>query len=129
MGSSFYSCRSSEMVLAEDLINITPDNSLTLFDRGFYSLGLLNRWHHAGRNRHWLQPMRKGTQYEVIRSLGRQDKLIKLKTTAQARKKFADLPDSIEVRLVTKTVKGKAVNILTSLTDPMRFPHAEIVDL
>jgi len=34
---------------------------------------------------------------------------------------FADLPDSIEVRLVTKTIKGKEVNIITSLTDPMRF--------
>ncbi|WP_077340384.1 IS4 family transposase [Pseudocolwellia agarivorans] len=129
MGSVFDSCRSSEMVLAEDLIDSTPDNSLTLFDRGFYSLGLLNRWHHGGKNRHWLQPMRKGTQYEVVRSLGRHDKLIKLKATAQARKKFDDLPESIEVRLVTKTVKGKEVNILTSLTDPMRFPKADIVDL
>ncbi|WP_448570093.1 transposase, partial [Thalassotalea ganghwensis] len=81
------------------------------------------------KNRHWLQPMRKGTRYEVVRSLGRQDKLIKLKTTAQARKKFAELPDGIEVRLVTKTIKGKEVSILTSLTDPMRFPKAEIVDL
>ena len=129
IGSAFDSCRTSEMVLAEDLIDTTPDNSLTLFDRGFYSLGLLNRWHHAGKNRHWLQPMRKGTQYEVIRTLGRQDKLIRFKTTAQARKKFDDLPEGIEVRLVTKTVKGKEVNILTSLTDPMRFPKADIVDL
>jgi len=129
LGSTFDSCRSSEMVLAEDLIDSTPDNSLTLFDRGFYSLGLLNRWHHAGENRHWLQPMRKGTQYEVVRSLGRQDKLIRLKTTAQSRKKFADLPDNIEVRLVTKNIKGKEVNILTSLIDPMRFPKADIVDL
>lgn len=107
IGSTFDSCRSSEMVLAEDLIDSTPDNSLTLFDRGFYSLGLLNRWHHAGKNRHWLQPMRKGTQYEVVRSLGRQDKLIRLKATAQARKKFGDLPDNLEVRLVTKKYQRK----------------------
>ena len=57
--------------------------------------------------------MRKGTQYEIVHSLGRQDKLIEIKATAQARKKFDDLLESIEVRLVTKTVKGKEVNILT----------------
>ena len=52
MGIAFDSCRTSEMVLAEDLIEATPDNSQTLFDRGFYSLGLLNPWHHAEKNRH-----------------------------------------------------------------------------
>ncbi|BCV56787.1 MAG: hypothetical protein WAqPseu_22870 [Shewanella algae] len=39
------------------------------------------------------------------------------------------LPDSIEARLLTKTIKGKSVSILTSLTDPLRYPGAEIVDL
>ncbi|MBO1273741.1 IS4 family transposase, partial [Shewanella sp. 4t3-1-2LB] len=68
--------------LAEQLIDTTPDNSLTLFDRGFYSLGLLNRWHQTGEARHWLMPMKKGTQFEVITKLGRQDKLIRLTTTA-----------------------------------------------
>jgi len=71
----------------------------------------------------------KGTQYEIVRSLGRQDKHIKLKTTVKARKKFADLLNDIEVRLVTSTIKRNEVNILTSLTAPMRFPKAEIVDL
>ena len=31
------SCNVSEMVLAEQLIARTPDHSLTLFDKGFYS--------------------------------------------------------------------------------------------
>ncbi|GAB1106458.1 MAG: hypothetical protein Sw2PiMacB_07620 [Shewanella algae] len=39
------------------------------------------------------------------------------------------LPDNIEARLLTKTIKGKSVSILTSLTDPLRYPGAEIVDL
>ncbi|MBO1273738.1 hypothetical protein J3L11_19270, partial [Shewanella sp. 4t3-1-2LB] len=49
--------------LAEQLIDTTPDNSLTLFDRGFYSLGLLNRWHQTGEARHWLMP-RVGAHFE-----------------------------------------------------------------
>ena len=41
IGSSFDGYRSNEMKLAEQLIETTPDHSLTLFDRGFYSLGKL----------------------------------------------------------------------------------------
>ncbi|MNJ46339.1 hypothetical protein D3C77_414670 [compost metagenome] len=42
------SCAVNEMVLAEQLIERTPDHSLTLFDKGFYSLGLLHAWQTAG---------------------------------------------------------------------------------
>ena len=53
------SCAVSEMVLAEQLIARTPDHSLTLFDKGFYSLGLLHAWQTAGVERHWLLPLKK----------------------------------------------------------------------
>ncbi|MCS3835194.1 hypothetical protein HNP10_004006, partial [Aeromonas veronii] len=79
------SCAVNEMVLAEQLIERTPDHSLTLFDKGFYSLGLLHAWQAAGVERHWLLPLKKGTQYEVVRKLGRQDALVLLKTSIQAR--------------------------------------------
>ncbi|WP_247655326.1 hypothetical protein [Pseudoalteromonas sp. MMG007] len=42
--SAFDNYKSNEMVLAEQLIEDTPDHTLTLFDRGFYSLGLLHLW-------------------------------------------------------------------------------------
>lgn len=42
-GSAFDSYAVNEMKLAEQLIETTPDNSVTLFDKGFYSLGLLNQ--------------------------------------------------------------------------------------
>ncbi|AFI91002.1 IS4 ORF [Pectobacterium parmentieri] len=87
----------NEMRLAARLAAQAPDNSVTLFDRGFWSIGLLNNWHNAGENRHWLLPLRKGTQYEVIRRLGKQDELIMLKTTVQARKQWAGLPDELIV--------------------------------
>lgn len=41
-GSAFAGYRSNEMKLAEQLIETTPEHSLTLFDRGFYSVGLLH---------------------------------------------------------------------------------------
>ena len=106
-----------------------PDNSLTLFDKGFYSLGLLNDWQQKGVNTHWLIPLKKGTQYEVVHSLGKQDKLVRLITTPQSRRKRADLPHTLEARLVTRQIKSKTVQILTSMVDPMAYPSADIVDL
>lgn len=129
LNSAFDKYKSNEMVLAEQLIGDTPDHSLTLFDGGYYSLGLLNRWHVTGEERHWLIPARKGAQYEVIKSLGRNDKLIRLYTSGHARKRFDELPASIEARLITKTIKGKNCQVLTSMVDPMRFPGSEIVEL
>ncbi len=41
--SAFASYKTNEMILAEQLIETTPDYSLTMFDRGFYSLSLLHR--------------------------------------------------------------------------------------
>lgn len=127
--SSFAGYKTNEMPLAESLIEQTPDNSLTMFDRGFYSLGLLHKWHGQGNQRHWLIPAKKTLKYEVIRSFSRNDKLIRLSPTPQSRKRYPNLPDFIEARLVSKTVKGKPCEIITSLTDPMRYPSDDIVDL
>lgn len=126
--SAFDSVAVNEMQLAARLLPSIPDHSLTLFDKGFYSLGLLHAWQ-QGQQRHWLLPLRKGTQYEVVRSLGRGDKLVRLTPSPQARKKWPDLPVTLEARLLSKTVKGKPVHILTSLTDAMAYPGREIVDL
>lgn len=65
-------CRNeSEMVLAEGLTGRVPDNSLTLFDKGYTSFGLLSAWHQAGQNRHWMIAARSDLQYEEIRRLGK----------------------------------------------------------
>lgn len=129
ISSEFDHYKTNEMKLAERLIERTPDNSLTMFDKGYYSLGLLNRWHNAGEQRHWLIPARPDLQYEVISSIGKNDQLIKLTTTRHAQKNFPDVPDVIEARLVSKTIKEKNYRILTSMTDRLRFPSDEIVDL
>ncbi|HEJ8010244.1 TPA: IS4 family transposase, partial [Serratia marcescens] len=78
---AFDSEQVNEMVLAAQLAEKTPDNSITLFDKGFYSLGLLHHWQQAGKERHWLLPLKKNTQYEVLHRLGRGDELVTLKTS------------------------------------------------
>lgn len=118
-----------EADLAAQLIDRTPDHSLTLMDKGFYALGLLHRWQAAGTERHWMIPLRKGAQYEVVRNLGVGHDLVSLKLSPQARKKWQDAPEALTARLVSKEVNGKKVQILTSMCDPLRYPKADIVDL
>jgi IS4 transposase len=127
--AAFDSVAENEMTLAEGLIDKTPDHSLTLFDKGFYSLGLLHRWHSTGTERHWLLPLKKGTQYRVVEKLCTGNARVELETSPQARKKWPGLPSTLQARLLSKTVKGKPVQILTSMTDIRRYPSADIVDL
>lgn len=56
------------MKLAEQPIETTPDNSLTLLGKGFYSLDLLQAWSSQRINRHWFIPMKKGLTYEVVQT-------------------------------------------------------------
>ncbi|MFP2470858.1 transposase, partial [Pseudescherichia vulneris] len=124
--SVFDSENVSEMRLAAQLAERTPDMSITLFDKGFYSLGLLHHWQMSGEKRHWLLPLKKNTQYEVVRKLGRGDELVKLKTSPQARKQWPALPEWFTARLLTRTVDGKERQVLTSLTDHNRYPGNDI---
>ncbi|RYV02748.1 IS4 family transposase [Shewanella sp. OPT22] len=129
INSAFSGYRTNEMKLAEELIEDTPDNSLTIFDKGYYSLGLLHNWHQAGKQRHWMIPARKDLNYEVLNKLSKNDHIIRLKTTLQSRKKFENLPSHVEARLITKSIKGKQYRVLTSMVDPIRFASDEMVEL
>lgn len=92
--------KESEYTLAEQLINQTGDNILILLDKGYYSLGLLNAWNLAGKQRHSMSPLRKGA-----------------------------LGEEMTVRLLSVTRKGKVCHLLTSMTDALRCPRGEMVDL
>lgn len=116
--SAFDSESVSEMRLAAQLTEKTPDNSITLFDKGFYSLGLLHHWQKAGEKRHWLLPLKKNTRYEVVRKLGQGDELVQLKTTPQARKQWPALPAEITARLLTHNlVRYQVVRMTFELKD------------
>jgi IS4 transposase len=117
------------MIIAKKLIETTPDYSVTMFDKGFYSLGLLNEWHQTGTERHWLIPLQKNTQYEIIQSQGRNDKLVILRSNPRSRKLWPELPETIKARLVRCKIKGKTYEVLTSMVDAMRYPAIDIKEL
>lgn len=127
--AAFGTMKESEYTLAEKLIEQTGDNTLTLLDKGYYSLGLLNAWCQAGESRHWMIPLKKGAQYEEVRKLGKGDHLVRMKTSPQARKKWPELGEEMTARLLTLTRKGKVCHLLTSMTDGMRYPGGEMAEL
>ncbi len=130
--SVFDSENVSEMRLAAQLAERTPDESITLFDKGFYSPGLLHHWQTCGEKRHWLLPLKKHTQYEVVHKLERGDEFVELTTSPQARKQWPALPERFTARLLTRTINGKerrvltSLTSLTSLTDQNRYPGNDI---
>ncbi|STJ13716.1 transposase insG [Escherichia coli] len=107
--AAFGTMKNSENELAEQLIEQTGDNTLTLMDKGYYSLGLLNAWSLAGEHRHWMIPLRKGAQYEEIRKLGKGDHLVKLKTSPQARKKWPGLGNEVTARPADRDAQRKSL--------------------
>lgn len=127
--SAFGDYEVSETKLAERFIAHTPDHSLTFFDRGFYSLGLLHQWQSEGTEKRLLIPLRKGTQYAHVRKISHQQSIVRLTSTPRALKLWQGLPESLEVRLVTKTINGKKRQVLTSMTDLITYPVEDLAEL
>ena len=107
--------RRSEILLAQSMMASVPDNSVTLFDKLFYSADLLLTLNQQGNNRHWLLPARRNVVAETEENYGTGDRLLKLKVSPQARKKNPSLPEYWYARAVTYEVNGVEKTVLTSL--------------
>ena len=62
--SSLY--RRSEIHLADDFSQQSPDHSVTLFDKGFWSANLKLSLAGSAAQRHWLIPAKKGMVSEEV---------------------------------------------------------------
>ena len=60
--------RRGEIPLASMFLSQIPDNSVTLFDKGFWSADLLLSLSMQGKGRHWLIPESKNLKSEVIKT-------------------------------------------------------------
>ena len=108
--------RHNEMRSAADFIDRVPDQSITLFDKGFWSADLLCRLADHGMARHWLIPARKNAVTETIETYNANDRLVRMRVSPQARRKNPALGDTWTVRAVdTITDKGHTRTIFTSL--------------
>ncbi len=88
LGAAFDSCSIGEITLAKRLLTDIPNNSLTLFDRCYFSADLLLNWQQFGVSSHWLTPVKKSMRYEIIERDADNDLLIAMSASPQARKKI-----------------------------------------
>ena len=116
----------NEMLYAKQLIADVPNESLTVFDRGFLSAEILCALTSAGLERHFIIPAKSNTRWEVIEGNG-DDCIVRMRVSPQARAKCAELPEFWEARAIT-IVDGQARKrvLLTSLRDRRRYKPADI---
>jgi hypothetical protein len=120
----------SEIALSAFLWRDVPDDSVVIVDRGFLAAGILIPLAKERRNRHWLTRAKSSTKWVVIKSLGKNENLVELTVSPQARKHDPTLPKTYLARAIEYQVKGYRPQILlTSMVDPGLYPGAEIVAL
>jgi len=77
--------------------------------------------------RHWLTPAKSNTTWRVIETLGKDDLLVEMETSSEARKKHPHLPTHFDVRAIRYQRKGYPPRtLLTSLVDAKLYPAAEL---
>jgi len=125
---AFGSCREGEIRYAEQLVGSAPAQSLTLFDRCYFSAELLLSWQQQQRDSHWLIPLKTKVRHTVIKQFSAHDCLIEMPISPQAREQHPHLPLVWRARMVTyKEPKGPIKGFLTSLLDPEKYPTTELL--
>lgn len=120
-----YHC--GELTLAADLRGL--DDSITLFDRAYFSAAFLIDWQQAGAQRHWLMRAKDNLRHEIVQTLGEGDWLIRMPVSARARKLRPELPKHWQARLIQTTVDGKVRRFITSMCDGSRFAASELAQM
>lgn len=116
----------NEMRYAHDLLQALPDHSLSVFDKGFLSAGLLLQLEEGGTERHWLIPAKANSKWERLDSHPT-DYRIRMKVSPQAREHNPALPAYWEARAIeTVSPQGRRRILLTSLLDRNAWPAKDI---
>jgi hypothetical protein len=124
--ASFGDFLAGELSLAKPLMQEVPDNSLTIFDRAYFSAAFLLDWQQSGEQRHWLMRAKTPLRYEVVHEISWDDCLVRLPVSPQARKLRPELPTHWQARLIKCMIGGQPRQFLTSLCDARRFPARDI---
>jgi hypothetical protein len=116
----------NEMRYAQELVDRIPDQSITVFDKGFFSASLLLGLTLHGDQRHYLIPAKANAKWEVV-SGSPDDAVVKMKVSPQARAKHPDFPEFWTARAVRAVLPdGREKILLTSLMEPRKFRAADI---
>jgi hypothetical protein len=120
----------SEVGFAESLIPKIPDQSLTILDRGFWSVWLWSRITGEGTHRYWLIRAKSTARWRVIKTHAPGDERVEIQVPDEARSKHPSLPRTLHARAIRYHRRGfRPQVLLTSLLDPREWPAAEIIVL
>jgi hypothetical protein len=116
-----------ERSYAATLWRAIPDHSLTLLDRAYLQANVLVPLRRDGSERHWMTRAKSNTAWRVLAKLGPGDWLIEMDVSDTARRQDPTLPKTFQARAIRYQRKGfQPSTLLTSLTDPERYPANEL---
>lgn len=116
-----------ELTLAKELR--VPDQSITLFDRAYFSADFLIHWQSTGINSHWLMRAKDNLRYEIIAKNSKQDFLVRMPISPRAQKLKPELGQFWEARLIEVHHQGRTRCYITSLLDSKRYPMKDLANL
>lgn len=117
----------NEMLYARQMLAGIPDDSLTVFDKGFLSADILCTLTSAGSNRHFVIPAKANAKWEVIGGTAN-DAVVLMRVSPQARKTCPSLPETWRARAITVIDSSAHKHVLlTSLFDCQRYKACDIV--
>tara|TARA_R110002012_G_scaffold242832_1_gene417302 strand:- start:2868 stop:3758 length:891 start_codon:yes stop_codon:yes gene_type:complete len=130
LGTAFDQCSIGETTLAKRLLSDVPNDTLTLFDRCYFSADLLLSWEANGSNTHWLMPVKSRQRYEVITRYSDNDLLIEMPVSPQARVKNPALPATWQARMICyQQPKGEIKGFITSLIDHKKYSMVDLLSI
>jgi hypothetical protein len=124
--AAFGPYNTNEMLYAKQLVADIPNESLTVFDRGFLSAEILCSLTQHGADRHFIIPAKSNTKWEVIEG-DENDCTVRMRVSPQARAKCTDLPEFWQARAITVIdAQARKRILLTSLNDRRRYKPSDI---
>src|SRR5450830_840255 len=99
LDARFTQYKIGEMVSAKELLSSIPDNSLTVFDRGFLAADLLCTLRSHGVNRHYLVPAKSNTKWKRIDGT-EADGTVEMEVSGAALRANPDLPATWQARAI-----------------------------
>lgn len=128
--SSFGPYSIGEGTYSRSLWGKLPEESLCIVDRNFFAADVLIPLSREGRSRHWLIRVKKNVKWSVLKRLGKNDYLVEMKVSWQARRNDPTLPKRWEARAIRYQRRGFQPQwLLTSLLDAKAYPAIEIATL
>jgi hypothetical protein len=101
VGAEFGPYEDSEITLSAFLWRAVPNEALVMVDRGFLAAGILVPLARDGKNRHWMTRAKATTKWRVVEHLGKNEDLVELTISREARKQDPSLPATYLARAIT----------------------------